>query len=71
MLDEDRFLIDLSESVRTNFGKVDFAEQSEPQRVFLRFGSLKAKFCSQTLWRSFSRPVVLRNLLLRRWQRKQ
>jgi hypothetical protein len=33
-MDKNKFLIDLSESKRTDFGKVDFAEQSEEQKVF-------------------------------------
>jgi hypothetical protein len=33
-MDTNRFLIDLSESERTDFGRVDFGEQSEVQKVF-------------------------------------
>jgi|SRR5882672_8328576 len=33
-MDKNGFLIDLSESPRSEFGKVPFAQQSEPQRVF-------------------------------------
>jgi len=33
-MDRNRYLIDLSESKRTDFGRVDFAKQSEVQKVF-------------------------------------
>ncbi|MDE2506571.1 MAG: DMP19 family protein [Planctomycetota bacterium] len=33
-MDTNGFLIKLSESKRTDFGKVDFAQQSDPQKVF-------------------------------------
>lgn len=33
-MDKNAFLIGLSESPRTSFGKVDFGEQSFPQKVF-------------------------------------
>jgi hypothetical protein len=34
MLDKNAFLISLSESDRTDFGRVDFAIQSQRQKVF-------------------------------------
>jgi hypothetical protein len=36
-MDKDAFLIDLSESDRTDFGRVDFSEQSEAQQVLIEF----------------------------------
>jgi hypothetical protein len=33
-MDKNRFLIDLAESHRTDFGRVSFADQSEEQKVF-------------------------------------
>lgn len=33
-MDKNKILIDLSESKRTDFGKVDFADQPEEQKVF-------------------------------------
>ena len=33
-MNKNRILIDLSESKKTGFGKVEFAEQSRPQQVF-------------------------------------
>lgn len=33
-MDRNRYLIDLSESKRTDFGRVDFAKQTEVQKVF-------------------------------------
>lgn len=33
-MDKNAFLIELSESERSMFGKVDFAEQPRPQQVF-------------------------------------
>jgi hypothetical protein len=33
-MDKNGFLIDLSESERTDFGRIDFAKQPEVQQVF-------------------------------------
>jgi hypothetical protein len=42
-MDKNHFLIDLSESKRTDFGKVDFAEQSEEQKVFSAIWTLESE----------------------------
>lgn len=42
-MDKNRFLIDLSESARTGFGRVDFADQSEAQRVFSAIWALESQ----------------------------
>jgi hypothetical protein len=41
--DKNRFLIALSESPRTDFGKVDFADQNEAQRVFTAIWHLESE----------------------------
>src|SRR5687767_8733937 len=42
-MDKNGFLIDLSESERTNFGKVDFDKQPEAQRVFSAVWQLESE----------------------------
>lgn len=42
-MDKNRFLIHLSESKRTDFGKVDFATQPEAQRVFSAICELESQ----------------------------
>src|SRR5207247_5287224 len=42
-MDKNAFLIDLSESKRTDFGKVDFAQQSESQQVFSAIWELESQ----------------------------
>jgi len=42
-MDKNKFLIDLSESKRTDFGKVEFGEQSEEQKVFSAIWSLESE----------------------------
>ena len=42
-MDKNKFLIDLSESKRTDFGKVDFAEQSDEQKVFTTVWMLESE----------------------------
>lgn len=42
-MDKNKFLVDLSESKRTDFGKVDFAKQSEEQRVFSAVWTLESE----------------------------
>ena len=39
----NRFLIDLSESDKTDFGKVEFAQQSEEQKVFSAIWALESE----------------------------
>jgi uncharacterized protein DUF4375 len=43
ILDKNNFLIYLSESVRTDFGKVDFEKQSVEQRVFSAIWRLESE----------------------------
>jgi hypothetical protein len=42
-MDKNHFLIDLSESKRTDFGKADFAAQSEAQKVFSAIWELESQ----------------------------
>jgi Domain of unknown function (DUF4375) len=43
MMDKNNFLIQLSESTRTSFGKVDFNSQSEDQKVFSAIWTLESE----------------------------
>jgi hypothetical protein len=43
MVDKNKFLIALSESEQTSFGRVDFAEQSEEQQVFSAVYGMKGQ----------------------------
>ena len=47
-MDKNKILIDLSESKRTDFGKVDFAEQSEEQKVFSAIWKLAVVYCESS-----------------------
>ena len=42
-MDKNSFLIELSESERTDFGRVDFPSQSEPQQVFSAIWELESQ----------------------------
>ena len=42
-MDKNNFLIDLSGSTRTDFGRVDFGSQSENQKVFAAIWTLEAE----------------------------
>lgn len=42
-MDKNSFLIDLSESTRTDFGRVEFASQPEDQKVFSAIWKLEAE----------------------------
>lgn len=42
-MDKNKFLIDLCDSERTDFGRVDFGRQSEVQRVFSAVWELEAQ----------------------------
>lgn len=42
-MDKNKFLIRLSESERTDFGRVEFNEQSEPQKVFSAIWALEGE----------------------------
>lgn len=42
-MDKNRFLIELSESKRTDFGKADFAGQSEEQKAFSAIWELESQ----------------------------
>lgn len=42
-MDKNQFLIELSESDRVDFGHVEFAEQSEPQKVFSAIWALESQ----------------------------
>jgi len=42
-LDKNRYLIGLSQSPQTQFGKVDFAEQPEAQRVFSSIWAIESQ----------------------------
>ncbi len=42
-MDKNSYLIDLSESIRTDFGRVDFAAQSYEQRVFSAIWALESQ----------------------------
>jgi len=42
-MNKNSFLIQLSESPRTDFGRVAFAEQSEPQKVFSSIWALESQ----------------------------
>lgn len=42
-MDKNKFLIDLSESEHTDFGKVDFAKQSDEQKVFSAIWTLESE----------------------------
>ena len=41
-MNKNNYLIELSESENTDFGRVDFTEQSEPQRVFSAIWELES-----------------------------
>ena len=41
--EKNRLLIELSESVRTDFGKVDFRSQSFPQKIFSAIWDLESE----------------------------
>jgi hypothetical protein len=41
-MDKNRFLIELSESERTAFGRIEFAAQPEPQKVFSAIWQLES-----------------------------
>jgi PIN domain nuclease of toxin-antitoxin system len=42
-MDKNKFLIDLSESARTDFGRVDFSQQSDEQQVFSAIWELESQ----------------------------
>ena len=42
-MNKDHYLIDLSESERTDFGRVDFADQSEEQKIFSAIWALESQ----------------------------
>jgi Domain of unknown function (DUF4375) len=42
-LDKNRYLIELSEGERTQFGRLDFDEQTEPQKVFSAIWELESQ----------------------------
>ncbi len=42
-MNKNSFLIDLSESARTDFGRVELASQSEPQKVFSSIWELESQ----------------------------
>src|ERR1700690_1401117 len=42
-MDKNEFLIELSESTRTDFGRVDFSEQAEEQKVFSTVWALESE----------------------------
>jgi hypothetical protein len=42
-MDKNAFLIELSESDRTDFGRVDFSDQSEDQQVFSAIWELESR----------------------------
>ena len=42
-MDKNAFLIELSESDRTDFGRIDFSEQSEEQQVFSAIWELESQ----------------------------
>jgi len=42
-MNKNKYLIDLSESEHTDFGRVDFAEQPEPQKVFSAIWALEGQ----------------------------
>lgn len=42
-MNKNTYLIELSESERTDFGRVDFAQQSEPQKVFSAIWALESQ----------------------------
>ena len=44
-MDANRVLIALSESDRTDFGRVAFAEQSDAQKVFSAIWELESQVC--------------------------
>jgi hypothetical protein len=41
-MDKNRYLIELSESLKTDYGKRDFAEQSQEQKVFSAIWELES-----------------------------
>jgi hypothetical protein len=45
-LDKNAFLIDLSESDKTDFGRVDFAKQSDVQKTFSAIWELESQVCN-------------------------
>ena len=42
-MNKNNYLIDLSESEHTDFGRIDFADQSEPQKVFSAIWALESQ----------------------------
>jgi hypothetical protein len=42
-MNKDHYLIDLSESERTDFGRVEFADQSEEQKIFSAIWALESQ----------------------------
>ena len=42
-MDKNHYLIELSEGERTDFGRVDFEEQPEPQKVFSAIWELESE----------------------------
>lgn len=42
-MDKNSYLISLSESEQTDFGRVDFADQSEPQKIFSAIWDLESQ----------------------------
>ena len=52
-MNKNKILIDLSESTRTDFGKVDFLQQSEPQKVFSAIWELESQVCNGGFFQYF------------------
>jgi hypothetical protein len=52
-MDKNRFLIELSESPRSQYGKVDYASQSPPQRVFSAIWGLESQVNNGGFWQYF------------------
>ncbi len=70
-MDKNSFLIELSESERTDFGRVDFASQSPEQRVFSAIWALESQvnnggfaqyFVSEDGETATSAPAALREI---------
>jgi Domain of unknown function (DUF4375) len=55
-MDKNEFLVELSESSQTQFGKVDFAKQSHPQKVFSAISSLETEVNNGGFEQYFSNP---------------
>jgi hypothetical protein len=53
-MDKNSVLIGLSESERTDFGRIDFAAQSEPQKVFSAIWALESQVNSGGLLQYFA-----------------